>query len=242
MVPQYTETVLEGNTKLDITRERDFVQNIPMGYLDRLAVLRKRAGLSQDDLGERMGVAQATIQRWESGNREPKFEQLFRLAEELGVSVGELLNTDLMLPVGPKLYVKGEVAAGVWKAALEKPEDEWETFFGRSDVTALAAHRFGLRIVGDSMDMLYPEGAIVECVSVFGHTEPEPGKRVVVLRTNEQNEVEATVKELVEQEGELWLVPRSYNPAHLPAKLSEPGDGIVEIRIAATVVGSYKPE
>lgn len=213
-----------------------------MGYLDQLASLRKRKGLTQAGLAERLGVEQPTVQRWETGKREPSLTQLVELADVLGVEPGALIDPSIAAPIGPRLYVKGEVAAGVWRAALEAPQDEWQSFTGRADVTADLKHRFGLRVISDSMNLVYPEGTIVECVSVFGHTEPEPGKRVVVVRTNDSGEVEATVKELVEQAGELWLVPRSTNPAHQPIKVSEPEPGIREIRIAAVVVASVRPE
>lgn len=105
------------------------------------------------------------------------------------------------------------------------------------------AHRFGLKIEGDSMDELYPDGTIVECVSVFGHAEIAPGKRVVVVRQRKDGLFEATVKELAEDdEGKLWAVPKSSNPAHQSISLTDPEDGIIETRIAAVVVASHRPE
>ncbi|ABD27450.1 putative prophage repressor [Novosphingobium aromaticivorans DSM 12444] len=217
-------------------------QDIPMGYLERLAALRKRKGLTQVDLAERMGVEQPTIQRWERGQREPKFEQLFRLAEILGVDASALLSKDVAVPLGPTLYVKGDVQAGLWRTAIEHPASDWIAFTGRADVSADLEHRFGLRVVGDSMDQVYPEGTILECISLFGRAEASPGKRVIVIRTDIHGDSEATVKELVEQNGELWLVPRSSNPAHMPIKLNSQEPGIVETRIAAIVVASVRPE
>lgn len=215
---------------------------IPMGYLDQLQALRKQRGLSQAKLAEMVGVEQPTIQRWESGKRVPDLESLQTLADVLGVSPGSLLDGDAVLSIGPKLFIKGEVAAGVWRAAAQWPETDWQSFTGRSDVHAEVKHRFGLRVVGDSMDLLYPPGSIIECVSTFGHAEALPGRRVVILRTNDQHEHEATVKELVEQDGELWAVPRSTNPAHRPFKLGEAEPGIIETRIVAVVVASIRPE
>lgn len=217
-------------------------QDIPVGYLERMAALRKKRGFTQASLAERMGVEQPTIQRWETGKREPDLGQLLALAEALDVDPSALIDPTVAAPIGPRLFVKGEVAAGVWRQAVEPPEDEWQTFTGRSDVTAKTEHRFGLRIVGDSMSEIYPHGTIVECVSLFGNAEAMPGKRVVVVRQNEDHQFEATVKELVEQAGELWLVPRSHNPAHRPWKLTEPEPGIIETRIAAVVVASVRPE
>jgi len=241
MTLQYTNTVCLGNTNLAIPPTFAGGHNMPMGYL-QLAELRKRKGFTQQTLADEMGVEQPTIQRWEGGKREPTIEQMLELAKVLDVEPGALIDPSILASIGPRLFVKGEVAAGVWRQAFELAPDEWQSFTGRADVNARSEHRFGLRVIGDSMDEVYPPGTIVECVSVFGHVEPEPGRRVVVLRTNENNEVEATVKELVAQAGELWLVPRSSNLTHQPFKVSAPGPGIKQIRIAAVVVASVRPE
>lgn len=217
-------------------------QIIPMGYLDSLAALRKRKGLSQTALAEKVGVEQPTIQRWETGKREPDLTALHQLAAVLGVTPGMLLDGSTALFSGPKLFIKGEVAAGLWQEAYEWPPGDWQTFTGRSDVLADIEHRFGLLVNGDSMDEIYPPGTIIECVSAFGHTEIAPGKRVVILRIDTHGRCEATVKELVEQDGELWAVPRSSNPAHLPIRLNEEVPGIQETRVAAVVVSSVRPE
>lgn len=242
MNAEYTETVFHGNTTLDIPLKFASGHNIPMGHLERMAELRKRKGWTQTDLAERMGVEQPTIGRWETGKREPDLGQLIELAGHLDVEPGMLLDPHMAAAIGPRLFVKGEVAAGIWRQAFELPEEDWQTFNGRNDVTADLQHRFGLRVIGDSMDIIYPPGTIVECVSVFGRAEIVPGKRVVVVRKNDNLEYEATVKELVIQDGELWAVPKSYNPAHRPFKLDEREPGILEQRIAAVVVSSIKPE
>lgn len=213
-----------------------------MGNLNHLTALRKQRGLTQSALAEMLGVEQPTIQRWEKGKREPNIDQLIALAKALDIEPGTLIDPMIAAPLGPRLFVKGEVAAGVWKLATELPPDEWQTFTGRGDIKADPCQRFGLRVVGDSMNQIYPEGTIVECLSLFSGAEVTPGKRVVVIRQNDSNEYEATVKELVENDGELWLVPRSHNPMHRPFRLSDPEPGIVETRIAAIVVASVRPE
>lgn len=213
-----------------------------MGYLDALAALRKRKGLSQVKLAEQLGVEQPTIQRWESGKREPDLAALHQLAGALGVTAGALIDGHALSATGPTLYIKGDVAAGVWRAATEHPADEWQTFMGRAGVVANIEHRFGLRVIGDSMDQIYPEGTVLECVSVFGHVEPVPGKRVIIVRTDTSGLCEATVKELVEREGALWAIPRSSNPEHAPFRLDEPQAGIVSIRLAAVVIAAIIPE
>lgn len=213
-----------------------------MNYLAHLAEIRKKRGFTQASLAERLGVEQPTVQRWEKGKREPSLGQLVELATVLRVEPSALLGSMTAAPLGPRLFVKGEVAAGVWREALELPHDDWLEFTGRADVIAAPEHRFGLKVIGDSMDLVYPPGTIVECVSTFAGADPEPGKRVVVVRTNYEGQIEATVKELVESDGELWLVPRSRNPAHTPICISENDPEIREVRIAAIVVASVRPE
>lgn len=213
-----------------------------MGYLDHIAILRKRNGLTQARLAELMNVEQPTIQRWETGKREPTLAQLIKLAEVLQVEPGALIDSSIATALGPRLFVKGDVAAGVWREATELPHDEWQSFTGRADITAPLDYRFGLRVVGDSMNEIYPEGTILECVSVRGHAEPAPGKRVVVVRKRSDQMYEATVKELVRQDGELWLVPRSSNPEHIPIKLFQPDNDIDDVHISAVVVASVRPE
>jgi transcriptional regulator with XRE-family HTH domain len=242
MGTEYTNLVFQCNTNLAIPMNCLIRHNMPMGYLDAMVALRKRKGWTQADLAERMGVEQPTIQRWEKGRREPDLAQLISLAAALGVEPGALIDPSIAVSIGPRLSIKGSVAAGVWREAVEDPPSEWQTFTGRADVAADIEHRFGLRVVGDSMDAVYPEGTILECVSLFGRAEAMPGKKVIVVRHNAHGECEATVKELVEQDGDLWLVPRSSNPVHSPILLSDLEPGIVEQRIAAVVVASVRPE
>ena len=59
---------------------------------ERLRKLRKSAGLTQEELAERVDVHLNTISRWENGVDVPKTFKLKRLAEALHVSETELLN------------------------------------------------------------------------------------------------------------------------------------------------------
>lgn len=59
-----------------------------------ISQLRKKAHISQKELGKIVGVAQNTICNWEKGNREPDNETLKRLADLFGVSVDYLLGRD----------------------------------------------------------------------------------------------------------------------------------------------------
>jgi transcriptional regulator with XRE-family HTH domain len=51
---------------------------------DVIVVARRRAGLTQQELGRRLGVPQATVARWESGFSEPKFDAVQRAVGACG--------------------------------------------------------------------------------------------------------------------------------------------------------------
>ncbi len=57
-----------------------------------LADLRKMQGLTQEQLGEKMGVTNKTISRWETGTYLPPAEMLMQLSELYSVSINELLS------------------------------------------------------------------------------------------------------------------------------------------------------
>ena len=56
-----------------------------------LAALRKEQGFTQEALGEKIGVTNKTISRWENGNYLPPVEMLQELSKLYAVSINELL-------------------------------------------------------------------------------------------------------------------------------------------------------
>ena len=56
-----------------------------------LAELRKEQRLTQEALGEKLGVTNKTVSRWENGNYLPPVEMLQELSKLYSVSINELL-------------------------------------------------------------------------------------------------------------------------------------------------------
>jgi len=56
-----------------------------------LASLRKEHGLTQEALGEKLGVTNKTVSRWENGNYLPPVEMLQELSKLYAVSINEIL-------------------------------------------------------------------------------------------------------------------------------------------------------
>ena len=62
---------------------------------DRLRAVRRRLGMSQEELATRSGVEQASIERVEQNKRRYlRSDDLARLVKALGVSADELLGTE----------------------------------------------------------------------------------------------------------------------------------------------------
>ena len=61
---------------------------------ERIRNARKRAGMTQKELADRLGVQFQNVSSLERDERSPKFETLKKIAAALDVSVGELLGTD----------------------------------------------------------------------------------------------------------------------------------------------------
>ena len=74
-------TFLRRYTKMDQIKIGKFI-----------AALRKDKGLTQEQLGEKLGVTNKTISRWENGNYMPDVEMLSLLSKEFGVSTNELIS------------------------------------------------------------------------------------------------------------------------------------------------------
>lgn len=58
----------------------------------RIAQKRKELGLSQEGLGERLGVSRQTVYKWESDAALPEIEKLVNLSREFSVSIDWLLG------------------------------------------------------------------------------------------------------------------------------------------------------
>ena len=61
----------------------------------KIMELRKKNGLSQEDLAEKVGVARQTISKWELGETSPDLKQAKILSKIFNVSLDELTDNDI---------------------------------------------------------------------------------------------------------------------------------------------------
>lgn len=65
-----------------------------MKFEEKLMALRKKAGMSQEDLADRLSVSRQAISRWELGSTLPDAPNLLKISDLFGVSVDYLLRDD----------------------------------------------------------------------------------------------------------------------------------------------------
>lgn len=65
-----------------------------MTLAEKIAWCRKRAGLSQEELAERVGVSRQAVSKWELGDATPEVGKLLQLARTFGVTTDWLLGED----------------------------------------------------------------------------------------------------------------------------------------------------
>lgn len=63
---------------------------------NNIQTLRKKKGLSQEKLAEKISVTRQTISNWELGETSPNPEQLILLSKQFDISIDELAGNDAM--------------------------------------------------------------------------------------------------------------------------------------------------
>lgn len=174
----------------------------------------------------------------------PSTTTLTKLAEAAGVPAPNVTLPSVGTVEPDKMPIRYEVAAGAWMAV----DDLREEPLGYAEAFRLPpyqnAPQWLERVVGDSMDKVYPNGTLLHIVDAaeIGYA-PRHGDKVVVQRRRGGGSfVERTVKEveLTPRGPVLW--PRSHNPKHqapidLRAGLDDGEDA--EVQICGKVIRGY---
>ena len=63
-----------------------------MTFSEKLVGLRRKAGLSQEELASRLEVSRQAVSKWENGTSDPSTSNLIALAKLFDLSAEELLH------------------------------------------------------------------------------------------------------------------------------------------------------
>jgi len=175
--------------------------------MNRIRELRRKAGLSQKELGRVLHVDQTAVSQWETGKTSPSTEIAVQIAQFFNVPVEYLLGHDTSTPSIPKstggvwIPVLGEIAAGIPIEAVTDIID-YEEIPG---AMARDGEYFALKIKGGSMEPRMLEGDVV---IVRKQSMVDTGDIAVVLVNGDS----ATVKKIKLMPEGIMLIP--LNPAY----------------------------
>lgn len=169
---------------------------------------RKMRGMTQKELGLKVGVKHNTISAYENGTNEPEQNTLFAIADVLGVSINDLFPSPTnMEPAAPDLAripVLGSIACGEPILAEENISE-----YIYMPVDRLPSGRlFYLRAKGSSMEPTIPDGSLV---LIREQPEVESGAIAAVIVNDD---TEATLKRVKYQGNMIILMPD--NPKYEP--------------------------
>lgn len=105
-----------------------------MDLSEKLITLRKRNGMSQEELAIKLNISRQAVHKWENAISRPDIENLMELSKIFGVSVDTLLNDSKPLP-----QVNGAQSAGFEQNHVGK-EISSESMVGRLDGYQLFPH------------------------------------------------------------------------------------------------------
>ena len=79
---------------------------MPNAFGQRLKHFRKKAGLTQEELGYRLDVSYMTVRRWEADRIFPRVDEIKKIAQALSVPEFDLLNDNGTQSSGWVLSIK----------------------------------------------------------------------------------------------------------------------------------------
>ncbi len=197
---------------------------------ERIRQLRREHSLTQEELGAKIGVQKAAIQKYEKGTvTNIKRDSLIKLAQILDTTPEYLLGwnelPDNLDPADSSEFVNipiiGRVAAGVTCFA-ENNITGYEPV-RKKNLSSGEQYAF-LRVVGDSMYPVFMEG---DLVLVRCQTSVDSGSYAVVTIDDEDGVVKKVVY------GNDFIELQSINPMYPPRRFE--GEEVLRIRVFGLV-------
>ena len=65
-----------------------------MTFAEKLKSIRKKAGLSQEQLAEKLGVSRQAVTKWETETGIPDIENMMAISALFDISIDELLSNE----------------------------------------------------------------------------------------------------------------------------------------------------
>lgn len=111
-----------------------------MNFSEKLQILRKNKGFTQEALADRLGVSRQAVAKWESGQIYPDISNLIQLSELMSVSVDYLVkDQDCSVSIKPQANTDLDELIAF---RLEANVNTYAAFMNEVDATRPASHDF----------------------------------------------------------------------------------------------------
>ena len=79
-----------------------------MEFHEKLQILRKQKGITQEMLAEALYVSRTAVSKWESGRGYPSIDSLKAISKFYAISIDELLSGDEVLNIAKEEQIQKE--------------------------------------------------------------------------------------------------------------------------------------
>ena len=129
---------------------------------EKLIYLRKRKGMTQEQLAEKIGVSRQALSKWETGDTLPDTINILSLSRLFGVTTDYLLNDDYDSDRDlPAVKENGRMLDGKWRRAFQ-------TMIGAYLIGASLLALLAMGIIASIKDYTYVTDSVI--YRVFGKT------------------------------------------------------------------------
>jgi transcriptional regulator with XRE-family HTH domain len=227
---------------------------------ENIKFLRKKAGFTQEQFAEKIGIKRSLVGAYEEGRADPRLNNLTRMAEVFGTSVDILINKDVTRMRDKEIFVnpyeRGKQILAITTDSQQRenielvPQKAAAGYLnGYADPEFISElPRFHLpflpqnatyrafEITGDSMLPVVPGTIIVG--EYIDHLKNIKNGKTYILVTKREGVVYKRVFNYLEEKNRLYLV--SDNKVYAPFEL--PPDEVLEVWAAKAFISVQFPE
>ena len=176
---------------------------------------RQKSGLTQKEVSAKTGIPLGTIRRWEQGQNDPDLNSLIQLIKLYGVSLDAILEMGITGDNSVNCNRNSRMTSvpllsGITATASIEVINSDETYDIPSDIYDRYPQAFLLKVVGDSMNRVLPNGCYALVNPCQEASKPMKAYAVCV------NGFDATIKRVKPLSNGYELIPDSIDPTYRP--------------------------
>lgn len=195
--------------------------------------IRVEHNLTQEEMGKIAGVSAMAVSQWENGRAVPRMGAVQLISDYFNIPKGQIIDgrTNYIppnaIPMRAGKTVKLPLLGAVHAGNPTEPDIIDDYVEVPEAVQACHPKAYCLRVEGDCMDKVYPEG----CIIVVDPDQPPHNGSIAAVILNDYDYV---MRRLYRGANTMILSPESYNPEHEDIVIA--GNDETTVQLVGTVV------